>query len=136
MVSEPKVSMAATKIIDTLLDPPPQFENIVAPYSAILSNQSEKQRADLKAHMEKYLGMYLPCSGYEIVQTHRYEQYSNKVEACILATKRWRRGDQMSFCNGTVVVLTDQEESSLGKRDFSLIYSTKYDSTSLFLGKF
>ena len=83
--------------------------------------------------MEKYISMYHPNAGYEIARTYRYTT-SEKVEACLVSTKYWKKGDQMKFCVGTTTALTDHEEAMLDKRDFSLIYSTKNRHTNLFLG--
>jgi hypothetical protein len=84
--------------------------------------------------MEKYLGQYLPISGFEMAQTHRYNKVSDKTEACLIATRKWKKGDQMKYCAGTVINLTAAEEASLGPRDFSLVYSERYKSTSMFMG--
>lgn len=83
------------------------------------------------SHIEKYLSMYHRNAGYEISRTYRYKS-SNKVEACLISTKQWNKGDQMHFCAGALTALTPEEEDQL--QDFSMIYSTKKKSTNLFLG--
>ncbi|KAI8828979.1 hypothetical protein BJ741DRAFT_539096 [Chytriomyces cf. hyalinus JEL632] len=77
--------------------------------------------------------MYLPNSGFEIGRTLRYKN-SGKVEACIVATKKWRPGDEIRHCSGYIAELTEQDENYLANRDFSVMYSTRKGCMCLFLG--
>lgn len=78
--------------------------------------------------------MYLPGAGFEISQTHRYG-FSNKAEACVIATRPWNCGDEIKYCAGTMAILTEAEEAELerGTRDFSVM-KTSRKGTCLFLG--
>ncbi|KAJ3382814.1 Histone-lysine N-methyltransferase set9 [Lobulomyces angularis] len=112
-----------------------QIKPIIQPYQNFIRTLPEKKLKDLKAHLEKYLLIYHSNAGFELDRTYRYTTETNKkVETCVYATKPWRKGDQMNFCSGMVCSLTDEDEAELEKRDFSLMYSTKYDTTNLFLG--
>lgn len=137
------LTAAADKIVNLLREPPSRLSVILKKFTLFVTKISQKQLGDFKwydscilkySHMEKYLGMYLPGAGFELMRTFRYSTFSDKVEGCLVATKRWRKGDQMTNCTGTVIRLTAEEEEALGKRDYSLIYSERYKSTSMFLG--
>ncbi|KAG1378747.1 hypothetical protein G6F61_005565 [Rhizopus arrhizus] len=52
-------------------------------------------------HMKRYLNMYMPNAGYEISDTKRYSE--KKVEACLIATKDWQRGDEISLLSGIIL---------------------------------
>lgn len=77
--------------------------------------------------------MYLPNAGYEISRTYRYTN-SGKAEACIVATRQWKTGDEMHACSGLIAELTDEEEQWLKDRDFSVMFSVKANCMCLFLG--
>ncbi|KAJ3221632.1 Histone-lysine N-methyltransferase set9 [Clydaea vesicula] len=117
---------------ETFID---QISQITHPFKNFLSSLNEKKTQDFKNHFEKYIKMYSPSAGFELARTYRYCN-SDKVEACLIATKEWKKGDHMQFCSalGSICALTAEEEQDLENSDFSLIYSTKYNITSLFLG--
>ncbi|KAI8800625.1 hypothetical protein BJ742DRAFT_685876 [Cladochytrium replicatum] len=77
--------------------------------------------------------MYHRNAGYEIARTDRYK-CTGKVEACLLATKSWKRGDEINLCCGYIAELTPEEEHQLERRDFSVMYSQKRGRNCLFLG--
>jgi hypothetical protein len=43
----------------------------------------------------------MPNAGYEISDTKRYSE--KKVEACLIATKDWQRGDEISLLSGIIL---------------------------------
>ncbi|TPX78087.1 hypothetical protein CcCBS67573_g00643 [Chytriomyces confervae] len=90
-------------------------------FSAFMHSRNEEQLLDFKEHIKRYFSMYLPNAGFEIGRTLRYKN-SGKVEACIVATKKWRPE------------LTEQDENYLANRDFSVMYSTRKGCMCLFLG--
>ena len=56
--------------------------------------------------MKRYLAMYLPSAGFEVVQTNRYS--SGKKEVKVVATKKWIPGDEIRLCSGYVATLTTE----------------------------
>ncbi|KAJ3234540.1 hypothetical protein HDU81_001353 [Chytriomyces hyalinus] len=89
-------------------------------FSAFMQSRNEEQLLDFKEHIKRYFSMYLPNAGFEIGRTLRYKN-SGKVEACIVATKKWRPGDEIRHCSGYIAELTEQDENYLANRDFSVI---------------
>jgi hypothetical protein len=136
---------AVDAIFTFVASPPVELVEVTKKFTEAIALLGEKEQADFKkyqfhanassSHMEKYLSQYLPIAGFEIAQTHRYTEFTGKTEAAIYATKNWKKGEQMKQCTGTVITLSAAEEDSLGHRDFSLVYSRKYNTTSMFLGK-
>ncbi|KAI7900414.1 uncharacterized protein BX663DRAFT_439252, partial [Cokeromyces recurvatus] len=72
-------------------------------------------------------------AGFEICSTTRY---TGEMEACIIATKDWKVGEQVTACLGAIAYLSPNEDAKLKSedRDFSVMYSTRRKCTSLFLG--
>jgi hypothetical protein len=77
--------------------------------------------------------MYLPNAGFEITRTFRYST-SEKVEAKIIATQKFEKGDIIKACSGVIAELTKEDEETLKNRDFSVMYSTTKKCNCLFLG--
>ncbi|KAI9017509.1 hypothetical protein BC832DRAFT_527031, partial [Gaertneriomyces semiglobifer] len=84
-------------------------------------------------HAKRYLAMYHPSAGFEVAQTQRYKT-SGKVEACLIATRDFKSGDEIRHCTGVMANLSEQEEEYLLNCDFSVIYSSKRACNCLFLG--
>ncbi|KAJ3391747.1 hypothetical protein HDU92_008891 [Lobulomyces angularis] len=100
-------------------------------FSKIASNCHFKQ------HIKAYLKIFNPQSGIEICETFRYKQREKiKLDSKIVASKRFKASDQVSFCTGVKTDLTEDDEKFLetNKQDFSIIYSLKKGYSSLFLG--
>ncbi|KAJ3335299.1 hypothetical protein HDU83_000401, partial [Entophlyctis luteolus] len=102
-------------------------------FEEFFKNRSDEQILDFREHMKRYFSMYLPSAGFEIARTYRYKS-SGKIEACIIASKKWRPGDEIRHCTGYIAELTDQDEAHLSTRDFSVMYSTRKGCMCLFLG--
>ncbi|KAJ3212868.1 hypothetical protein HDU82_004781 [Entophlyctis luteolus] len=102
-------------------------------FEDFFKNRSDEQILDFREHMKRYFSMYLPSAGFEIARTYRYKS-SGKIEACIIASKKWRPGDEIRHCTGYIAELTDQDEAHLSTRDFSVMYSTRKGCMCLFLG--
>ncbi|KAI9348880.1 hypothetical protein BD770DRAFT_421372 [Pilaira anomala] len=83
--------------------------------------------------MKRYLSMYRPNAGFEVGSTTRY---TGKPEACLLATKDWKAGEQVSCCVGSIAALSEQDDLKLKRegRDFSVMVSTRKKCSCLFLG--
>ncbi|KAI8075269.1 hypothetical protein BC940DRAFT_230485 [Gongronella butleri] len=75
---------------------------------------------------------YLPSAGFEISDTTRYMG----VQACIIATKPWKAGDQIKCCTGAIACLGPDDYDNLKSSncDFSIMYSDRKQSNCLFLG--
>lgn len=78
----------------------------------------------------------MPNAGYEVSDTQRYKVKGRRTEACLIATKDWHVGDQISFCTGMIATLKPEEDAHLRKRDqdFSVMWSQRKGCTCLFLG--
>ncbi|KAJ3263845.1 hypothetical protein HDU77_009869 [Chytriomyces hyalinus] len=119
--------------IDDVQQSPSVLNASFEAFSAFMQSRNEEQLLDFKEHIKRYFSMYLPNSGFEIGRTLRYKN-SGKVEACIVATKKWRPGDEIRHCSGYIAELTEQDENYLANRDFSVMYSTRKGCMCLFLG--
>jgi hypothetical protein len=64
------------------------------------------------------------------------KRYTGKLEACIVATKDWKAGEQVKCCLGSIAELSEADDAKLKKegRDFSVMVSTRKKCTCLFLG--
>jgi hypothetical protein len=85
--------------------------------------------------MKRYLAMFLPKAGFEVVRATRYSSGRSEVKVC--ATRRWPAGDELRYCSGYVAMLTPEEDKHLthtAKRDFSVMFSTSRQTSCLFLG--
>jgi hypothetical protein len=76
---------------------------------------------------------FMPNAGFEINSTKRY---TGTMEACIVATRDWEAGEQVTCCQGAIAELNSEEDAKLKKegRDFSVMVSTRKKCTCLFLG--
>ena len=124
----------------------------------ITSREWPRQLIELREHVKRYLAMYHPRAGYEIIATRRYAdilaarsaadptgvEHRNTattatassrsgVEAKLVATRAWKWGEEIRSCTGVLTSLTPEEEAALA-RDFSVLYSTKKRCQCLFLG--
>ncbi|KAJ3187808.1 Histone-lysine N-methyltransferase set9 [Gaertneriomyces sp. JEL0708] len=99
-------------------------------FSSLFNDRTSKQLDDFKVHAKRYLAMYHPSAGFEVAQTQRYKT-SGKVEACLIATRDFKSGDEIRHCTGVMANLSEQEEEYLLNCDFSVIYSSKRGWTSL-----
>ncbi|OLL23271.1 Histone-lysine N-methyltransferase set9 [Neolecta irregularis DAH-3] len=99
------------------------------------SKLEDREKQDFIRHARQYFSLYLPASGFEIGTTDRYI-WSSKVEACIVATREYKAGDEILHLSGTALSMTPEEEERFqqDERDFSIIYSSRLDAMCLFLG--
>ncbi|KAJ1548097.1 hypothetical protein HK096_005123 [Nowakowskiella sp. JEL0078] len=109
------------------------ISNPLSKFYQICRNKSKTQMDSFKEHCKRYLLMYSHNAGYEIIRTDRYGN-TGKVEACIVATKLWKSGDELRCCNGFIAALNENEEQFLAERDFSVMFSMKKKCNCLFLG--
>ncbi|KAI9308054.1 hypothetical protein BJ944DRAFT_156900 [Cunninghamella echinulata] len=74
----------------------------------------------------------MPSAGFEISDTTRY----NGVQGCVISTKQWDIGDEVTKCTGMIACLKSRDYRQLieSGRDFSVMYSQRKNSNCLFLG--
>ncbi|KAJ3086537.1 hypothetical protein HK102_012965, partial [Quaeritorhiza haematococci] len=132
ILQEKSVKNAAWAFQQFLLPQTPDAA-IYHPVQNFLLGLGDVKRQNFFEHSKRYLSMYHPNAGYEIAQTRRY-QNSGKVEACIISTREWKKGDQIRHCSGVIAELTDSDEEYLANRDFSVMFTTRKNCNCLFLG--
>ncbi|KAL2017526.1 hypothetical protein VTK56DRAFT_2018 [Thermocarpiscus australiensis] len=98
------------------------------------SLKDSKEKEDFKAHLRRYMSIYLPDCPFEINATNRYTIVT--YEASITARRFIKRNETIKYLAGIQVTITPEEEAemSLRKKDFSLVVSSRSKSTSLFMG--
>ncbi|KAI8883346.1 SET domain-containing protein [Backusella circina FSU 941] len=98
-----------------------------------LQDKTEKRKLEFTQHLKRYMYMFMPNAGFEISSTDRY---TGQLEACIVATRDWEAGEQVTCCQGAIAELNKEEDAKLKKegRDFSVMVSTRKKCTCLFLG--
>ncbi|KAI8083214.1 uncharacterized protein B0P05DRAFT_578601 [Gilbertella persicaria] len=79
------------------------------------------------------MNRYMPNAGFEVSSTKRY---TGQMEACIVATKDWKAGEQVKYCLGSIAELTEEDDAKLKRegRDFSVMVSQRKKCSCLFLG--
>lgn len=98
------------------------------------SLKTPKEKEDFKAHLRRYMSIYLSDCPFEVNATNRYTIVT--YEASITARRFIRRNETIKYLAGIQVTITPEEEAemSLRKKDFSLVVSSRSKSTSLFMG--
>ncbi|RCH90558.1 hypothetical protein CU098_006557 [Rhizopus stolonifer] len=102
-------------------------------FKDFISDLPKKQALEFSQHMKRYLAMYMPNAGFEVSSTKRY---TGQMEACIVATKDWKAGEQVKYCLGSIAELTEEDDAKLKRegRDFSVMVSQRKKCSCLFLG--
>lgn len=98
-------------------------------------NKTKTQEKLFKAHVFVYLRMFAANSGFEILSCNRYSSEQNGAK--IVATKDWKRNDEIEHLVGCIAELSANEEKMLlrhGENDFSVMYSTRKNCAQLWLG--
>lgn len=95
---------------------------------------SPQEQSDFAKHLRKYLSIWLTDCAFEVTTTNRYTIHSH--EASITARRLIRAGESIHYLRGTLVAMTSDEEAEmdLGRRDFSVVLSSRRKTKSLFLG--
>ena len=98
------------------------------------SLRTPKEKEDFKAHLRRYMSIYLPSCPFEVNASNRYTIVS--YEASITARQYIKRNETIKYLAGIQVVITPEEEAemALRKKDFSLVVSSRTKSTSIFMG--
>jgi [histone H4]-N-methyl-L-lysine20 N-methyltransferase len=96
--------------------------------------KTPKEKDDFKAHLRRYMPIYLADCPFEVNTTNRYTISTH--EASVTARRYIKRNETIKYLAGIQVVITPEEEAemSLRKKDFSLVVSSRSKSTSLFMG--
>ncbi|KAK4238993.1 hypothetical protein C8A03DRAFT_43360 [Achaetomium macrosporum] len=123
LIFDPDVSVAEAKLLET--DGLSKFYN---------SLKTPKEKDDFKAHLRRYMSIYLPDCPIEVNATNRYTIAT--YEASITARHFIRRNQTIKYLTGTQVMVTPEEEAqlALANKDFSLVVSSRSKMTGLFLG--
>ncbi|OTB01406.1 hypothetical protein M426DRAFT_64191 [Hypoxylon sp. CI-4A] len=96
--------------------------------------KAPKEKADFRAHLRRYMQIYLPDCPFEVSSTNRYTIVTH--EAAVTARKFIKRGQPVKYLSGIQVLITEKEEKELSKRkkDFSIVVSARNKCASLFMG--
>ncbi|KAI0442187.1 hypothetical protein F4803DRAFT_562508 [Xylaria telfairii] len=96
--------------------------------------KTSKEQDDFRAHLRRYLHIYLPDCPFEVSSTNRYTIYSH--EAAITARKYIKKGQSIKYLSGIQVMITAKEDKELAKRkkDFSIVISSRNKCAALFMG--
>ncbi|KAK5659642.1 hypothetical protein OQA88_849 [Cercophora sp. LCS_1] len=96
--------------------------------------KTPKEKEDFKAHLRRYMSIYLPECPFEVNATNRYTIVT--AEASVTARRYIRKNETIKHLAGIQVVITPEEEAEMSsrKKDFSLVVSSRSKSTSLFMG--
>jgi histone-lysine N-methyltransferase SUV420H len=101
-------------------------------YMASLKGESDKDQ--FKRHLRRYVNIYMPDCPFEVTTTNRY--MITEHEASITARRDINPREEIRYLTGVQVAMTEQQEKSLelARKDFSLVYSSRKKTRSLFLG--
>ncbi|KAI0542222.1 hypothetical protein GGR58DRAFT_453168 [Xylaria digitata] len=96
--------------------------------------KTSKEQEDFRAHLRRYMRIYLPDCPFEVSSTNRYTIYSH--EAAITARKYIKKGQSIKYLSGIQVMITAKEDTELAKRkkDFSIVISSRNKCAALFMG--
>jgi histone-lysine N-methyltransferase SUV420H len=104
-----------------------------------LKNHMSKLRTPIelehfRKHLEKYILLYLPDCPFEVTTTNRYTIYTH--EACVTARRPIKTGEKIKYLTGHQVAMNKDEEHQLEltQRNFSIVFSSRKKTQSLFLG--
>ncbi|KAK3295328.1 histone-lysine N-methyltransferase SET9 [Chaetomium fimeti] len=123
LIVDPDLAVAEGKLLAT--DGLRKFHNAL---------RTSKEKDDFKAHLRRYMSIYLPDCPFEVNATNRFT--IDSYEASITARRPIRRNEAIKYLAGTQVTVTPEEEAQLAlrKKDFSLVVSSRSKLTSLFMG--
>ncbi|KAI0181165.1 hypothetical protein GGR52DRAFT_21451 [Hypoxylon sp. FL1284] len=96
--------------------------------------RTPKEKNDFRAHLRRYMHIYLPDCPFEVSSTNRYTIVTH--EAAVTARRFVKKGQPIKYLSGIQVLITEKEEKELSKRkkDFSIVVSARNKCASLFMG--
>ncbi|KAI1384797.1 uncharacterized protein F4822DRAFT_373463 [Hypoxylon trugodes] len=123
LVVDPNIETAESKLLAT--DGLRKFHDAL---------RTPKEKDDFRAHLRRYMQIYLPDCPFEVGSTNRYTIVTH--EAAITARRYIKRGQPIKYLSGIQVLITEKEEKELSKRkkDFSIVVSARNKCASLFMG--
>ncbi|KAI0408577.1 hypothetical protein F4802DRAFT_355297 [Xylaria palmicola] len=130
-----------TKIIQSRLIVNPDLETAESEF--LLTNglrrfynalKTPKEQDGFRAHLRRYMSVYLPDCPFEVSSTNRYTIYNH--EAAITARRYIKKGQPIKYLSGIQVMITAKEDKELAKRkkDFSIVISSRNKCAALFMG--
>ena len=95
---------------------------------------SERERNDFRRHAAKYINIWLPDCAFEVSFTNRY--MVDQWEAKTTARKFIKTGDRIKYLCGELVQISleDEGDEKFIENAFSITYSSRRKTPSLFLG--
>ncbi|KAI8625302.1 hypothetical protein F5Y19DRAFT_272441 [Xylariaceae sp. FL1651] len=123
LIMDPDIEVAESKLLAT--------DGLRRFYNAL---KTPKEKDDFRAHLRRYMRIYLPDCPYEVSSTNRYTIYSH--EAAITSRKYIKKGQPIKYLSGIQVMITAKEDKELSKRkkDFSIVISSRNKCAALFMG--
>ncbi|KAI0122526.1 hypothetical protein F4814DRAFT_212232 [Daldinia grandis] len=123
LIVDPNIETAESKLLAT--DGLRKFHDAL---------RTPKEKADFRAHLRRYMQIYLPDCPFEVSSTNRYTIVTH--EAAVTARKFVKKGQPVKYLSGIQVLITEKEEKELSKRkkDFSIVVSARNKCASLFMG--
>ncbi|KAH8898365.1 hypothetical protein GQ53DRAFT_416662 [Thozetella sp. PMI_491] len=123
LVVNPNLATAEAKLLET--DGLKKYQNTL---------KTTKEKEDFKAHLRRYMSIYLPDCPWEVNATNRYA--ISTLEASVTARRFIKRNETVKYLAGIQVVITPEEEDEMAqrKKDFSIVVSSRSKSASLFMG--
>jgi len=101
-------------------------------------NETDEMKQRVNDHIQLYLKMWDPSSGYSIKPCFRYSQDGQDgVGGTLVATCPYHRGEQIKELKGCIAVMTAEQQRNIlveGINDYSVQYSTIKRQSQLWLG--
>lgn len=96
--------------------------------------RTSAEQKDFRDHLRRYINIYSSDCPWEVSTTNRYTVVTQ--EAKVSARRDIKRGETIKYLCGVQVQLSEEEEENIktGKRDFSIVVSSRSKTASLFLG--
>lgn len=96
--------------------------------------KNERDQEQFKRHLRRYVNIYLSDCPFEVTSTNRYTITGH--EASVTARRDINPREEIKYLTGVQVAMTEEQEKTLElqRKDFSLVYSSRKKTRSLFLG--
>lgn len=96
--------------------------------------KNERDQEQFKRHLRRYVNIYLSDCPFEVTTTNRYTITGH--EASVTARRDINAREEIKYLTGVQVAMTEEQEKTLElqRKDFSLVYSSRKKTRSLFLG--